>query len=60
VSLSRLPRDLVVHQSCDIELQIPSQIIYCGNVSTLRNLESHIVISFQDHLVSVGKIIFTL
>ena len=60
MSLSRLPRDLVVHQSCDIELQIPSQIIYGGNVRTLRNLESHVIISFQYHLIGVGKIILTL
>ena len=57
--LCRLTLDFVIHKCCYIVLKRISKLVNSSLVSTFIDMALKLIVSLQDLLVSVGKIILT-
>lgn len=57
--LSRLSLDLIIHESCNIVLQISSQLIDDRLVGTFGEVNMQLHVCLEDLLVAISQVILT-
>jgi len=60
VPLAGLPRDLVIHESGYVELHVAAELVDRRLVGALLDLQPHIKVRLQNHLVGVRKVVLWL